>query len=324
MTQDIILKQGSEIIDLGNLGMAKTGLVVTGEFTFDDWQRCGAILQRLEGSVQWCVGDWLVLGQKWGDKYQKAIEETGLDYGTLANYKSTAERVNFNGRHENLSYEHHRVIAKFEPADQKRWLNLAEKKNLSVRELKQAIADEKRGHEIETIKLLSSDVYSIIYADPPWQYDFSVSDSRKIENQYPTMPIEKICSALDDIGMKVANNAILFLWATSPKLTEAMQVVEAWGFTYKTCAVWVKDKIGMGYYFRQRHELLLVATKGEPPTPPASERPDSVMEYPRGEHSAKPTEVQDLIDGMYPDFSKVELFARNNDRKGWTSWGNQA
>lgn len=164
--------------------------------------------------------------------------------------------------------------------------------------------------------------YSVIYADPPWKYDFSQSDSRKIENQYPTMELDEICKLpIADIA---GDDCVLFLWATSPKLVEAMQVVSAWGFAYKTCAVWVKDKIGMGYYFRQRHELLLVATKGEPPVPPASERPDSVMEYPRGEHSAKPAEVQDLIDGMYPDWLKVELFARANERKGWVTWGNQA
>jgi N6-adenosine-specific RNA methylase IME4 len=164
--------------------------------------------------------------------------------------------------------------------------------------------------------------FCVIYADPPWKYDFSQSDSRKIENQYPTMELDAICNL--PIANMASDDCVLFLWATSPKLVEAMQVVFAWGFTYKTCAVWVKDKIGMGYYFRQRHELLLVATKGNPSPPPPSERPDSVMEYPRGEHSAKPPEVQDLIDGMYPDLSKVELFARNNDRKGWVTWGNQA
>lgn len=163
--------------------------------------------------------------------------------------------------------------------------------------------------------------YSVIYADPPWQYDFSLSDSRKIENQYQTMTVGDICALpVADIEN---NDCVLLMWATSPKLIEAMQVIEAWGFTYKTCAVWVKDKIGMGYYFRQQHELLLVASKGNPPIPEPGRRVSSVITAPRLEHSAKPESVYGIIDGMYPDTQKVELFARSNGRKGWTAWGNQ-
>ena len=163
--------------------------------------------------------------------------------------------------------------------------------------------------------------YLVIYADPPWQYDFSLSDSRKIENQYPTMKIEDICNL--PIANIEGDDCVLLMWATSPKLIEAMRVIEAWGFIYKTCAVWVKDKIGMGYYFRQQHELLLVATKGNPPMPAPECRVSSVIQAPRLEHSAKPESVYSIIDGMYPDTQKIELFARSNGRKGWTAWGNQ-
>ena len=162
--------------------------------------------------------------------------------------------------------------------------------------------------------------FHTVYADPPWRYEHPVSASRKIENQYPTMTNDDICAVpVADIA---AADAVLFLWATNPKLAEALAVVEAWGFTYRTNMVWVKDKIGMGYYARQRHELLLIATRGTPGTPSPSTRPDSVIEARRGRHSAKPGGVYDLITSMYPDVPRVELFARTV-RPGWMAWGNE-
>lgn len=163
--------------------------------------------------------------------------------------------------------------------------------------------------------------YPVIYADPPWQYEHVKTESRAIENQYPTMALEDICALpLDTV---TTDDALLFLWATSPKLAEALQVLEAWGFTYRTSMVWVKDQIGMGYYARQRHELLLIATKGEPPVPAPADRPDSVVTAPRGAHSAKPEIVYALIERMYPTLPRLELFARQA-REGWDRWGNQA
>lgn len=165
--------------------------------------------------------------------------------------------------------------------------------------------------------------YPIIYADPPWRYEHAPmeSPSRAIENQYPTMSLEEICALrVRDIA---TDDAVLFLWATAPKLAESMQVIEAWGFEYRTCMCWVKDKIGMGYYVRNQHELLLIARRGEPAKPAEARRPSSVMHAPRTKHSAKPAEFAAAIEAMYPDWPKVELFSRSH-RKGWAAWGNQA
>ena len=163
--------------------------------------------------------------------------------------------------------------------------------------------------------------FAIVYADPPWSYEHVETESRAIENQYPTMALDEICAL--PVSAVVTPDAVLFLWVPSPKLEEGLRVVREWGFAYRTCAVWVKDKIGMGYYFRQQHELLLVATRGNPPTPVPEMRPSSVIEAPRGEHSAKPPVVHDMIASMYPELPKVELFARGK-REGWHVWGNQA
>ena len=162
--------------------------------------------------------------------------------------------------------------------------------------------------------------FAVVYADPPWEYDYSVSDNRQIENQYPTMPIEDICALpVADIAN---DDAVLLLWATNPKLIEALQVIEAWGFSYRTNMVWVKDKIGMGYYARQQHELLLIATRGALPVPEPANRPSSVIQGDRTEHSKKPDAAYEIIERMYPEYAKVELFSRNQ-REGWVAWGNQ-
>lgn len=163
--------------------------------------------------------------------------------------------------------------------------------------------------------------FPLIYADPPWRYDFMSVDAWKVENHYPTMPIDEICAL--PIGDITTKDAILFLWATAPKLTDAMQVIQAWGFTYKTCAIWDKGWTGMGNYFRVQHELLLIATKGSIPPPTTDNRPASIVKFKRStKHSEKPELFYGIIEAMYPELPKVELFARS-ERKGWTVWGNE-
>ena len=161
-------------------------------------------------------------------------------------------------------------------------------------------------------------IYSVIYADPPWSYDHPISDSRRIENQYPTMNIDEICAL--HVQSISADDAILFLWVTTPMLEKGFRVLNAWGFEYRTSMVWVKPSIGMGQWVRQRHELLLIGVKGNIPTPRDGDKPDSVIEAPRLEHSKKPEIVYEIIEKMYPELPKVELFSRNK-RNGWETWG---
>jgi len=180
--------------------------------------------------------------------------------------------------------------------------------------------DQKRNDLKQGETKLPDDCYQLIYADPPWRYDYSKSTSRDIENQYPTMELDDICSL--SVGDIAHSDSVLFLWATSPKLREGFKVIKSWGFEYKTCAVWDKQKIGLGYYFRQQHELLLVATRGNPITPDPAHRVSSVLSFKSTAHSRKPAEVYRVLEGMYPDTNRIELFARNN-RPGWSVWGNQ-
>lgn len=163
--------------------------------------------------------------------------------------------------------------------------------------------------------------FPVIYADPPWRYEHAISNSREIENHYPTMSLDEICAMpVRDI---VTDDAILYMWATAPKLAECMQVLTAWGFDYRTNFVWVKDKIGMGYHARSQHEILLVAKRGNIPPPAVADRVSSVVMAERGEHSAKPAVFYELIESFYPTLPKIELFCRS-PREGWAVWGNQS
>lgn len=160
--------------------------------------------------------------------------------------------------------------------------------------------------------------YQIIYADPPWRYNFSKSNSRKIENQYKTMTLEEI----KNIKIPVDDNAVLYLWATSPKLIEALEVMKSWGFKYKTHMIWDKMIIGMGYWSRGQHELLLIGTKGKFSPPKPSERISSIFIEKRTKHSKKPNRIRELITMWYPTQNKIELFARQKI-DGWDVWGNE-
>lgn len=195
------------------------------------------------------------------------------------------------------------------------------------KEIRKKKAEKRRAERFEKIAeisnqdpLLPKTKFPIILCDPPWQYEHIETESRAIENQYPTMTLQEICEmSISDIAM---DDCLIFMWATSPKLKEAMEVLDAWGFDYRTNFVWVKDKIGMGYYGRQKHELLLIAKKGDIPAPAPENRRASVIEAVRGKHSVKPDEFYTLIDTMYPTLPKIEIFARI-EREGWYSWGNQ-
>jgi N6-adenosine-specific RNA methylase IME4 len=164
--------------------------------------------------------------------------------------------------------------------------------------------------------------FAVIYADPPYQFEHTESECRAAENYYHTLSLENLKNL--PVGEITKNDCIIFMWAPACKLLEAASLLGAWGFLYRTSAIWVKDKIGMGHYFRTKHEVLLLATKGNPPTPAESNRPPSVFRAKRCRHSEKPERVYELIDQMYPDFEKIELFARpKKPRPGWTFWGNE-
>lgn len=173
-------------------------------------------------------------------------------------------------------------------------------------------------------RLGTEKTYAIIYADPPWKYDHpdSVTPSRSIANQYPQMELEEICEL--PVRKLSTPDAMLFLWVPSPLIFKAADVMDAWGFEYRTQLVWDKEALGSGHYVRMQHEVLLIAVHGDPITPREKDRPRSILRQKKSsKHSEKPEQVVKLIEKMYPRLPKIELWARAR-RKGWDAWGNQA
>jgi N6-adenosine-specific RNA methylase IME4 len=167
--------------------------------------------------------------------------------------------------------------------------------------------------------------FPVIYADPPWRYEFpKMGDTdRSIENHYPTMSLDEICAL--PVGDLATPDAVLFLWITVPLTYHVWpRVGEAWGgFEFRSEICWDKVRTATGWWTRNRHEKLLIATRGKMPLPARADVPESLFARERGEHSAKPDLFYPLIEKMYPDLPRIELFARQT-RLGWSAWGNQA
>jgi len=188
-----------------------------------------------------------------------------------------------------------------------------------AREIRNRILKENRNNIVTYTPPEFYGKYDVILADPPWEYEFTASENRSLKNNYPTMTKLELC----DLYIPSEDNSILFLWTTASQLPNALDVLSSWGFSYRTSAVWDKEIIGMGYYFRNMHELLLVGIKGEYRTPEPENRPPSLYTEKRTTHSKKPDYYYDMIEKMYPNGRYLELFARQQYNDKWTAWGNQ-
>ncbi len=167
--------------------------------------------------------------------------------------------------------------------------------------------------------------YNIIYADPPWRYE-NKGGQGVAENHYPTMSIDDICAL--PVAEIAAKDSALFLWATFPMLPEALRVINAWGFKFKTVAfVWLKQNrvaktwfYGLGFWTRGNAEVCLLATKGHPKR--KSNRISQLIISPVEAHSKKPDVVRDKIVELMGDIPRIELFARERT-EGWEALGNE-
>ena len=222
--------------------------------------------------------------------------------------KDLKEKVSNSLEYEDLKEDWIKWFEEYDPIDTKEVQN---KRN----ELESIQAERNFSDEIED----QDERPDLVLADPPWRYDFSESDSRQIENQYPSLSIEDIVEHKPE----TKNDCVLFLWATVAKLEDSLEVMHGWGFEYKTHAVWDKRKVGMGYWFRGQHEILLVGTKGNISPPDTENRVSSIFSEEREGHSQKPQCVYEWIEAAFPSYKKLEMYSRS-PRDGWKAWGNEA
>ena len=172
---------------------------------------------------------------------------------------------------------------------------------------------------------MPDEVYQVLLVDPPWRYEdppMGVT-GRSIENHYPTMALADLVKLpVPDLA---ADDAVMFMWATAPNLPAAMTLMESWGFQYRTEMVWYKSKAAMGYYVRNQHEKLLIGKRGEPVMPAEKDRPPSVIEAPSRQHSQKPDIFLQILERMYPQYSRIYLWPGGplprGHRDSWATWG---
>jgi N6-adenosine-specific RNA methylase IME4 len=213
------------------------------------------------------------------------------------------------------------------------WTELVEKSNGltslfgDVLAGRKSIADAKRekvrfDYEVRVVEaeLEKRAIPQLVLADPPWQHaePGATTKSRRVDNQYEPRSLDDIKSDIPT----TSSDCILFLWAVQPMLPEALEVMNEWGFDYKTCAVWDKETIGLGHWFRSQHEMLLVGVKGKVSPPADFLLVSSIFKEKKTTHSKKPLCVYEWIEKAFPEDRKLEMYARKV-RKGWGSMGNE-
>jgi N6-adenosine-specific RNA methylase IME4 len=201
-------------------------------------------------------------------------------------------------------------------------------------------AEQKRRIKTNNLPDLYPDLplkkYDIIYADPPWDYGGKMQFDRSSTSvdrmdwsknifissatfKYPTLKTKELKNIpILDIA---SDDCLLFMWVTNPHLAQGIELGQAWGFEYKTVAfVWDKMVHNPGKYTMSYCELCLVFKRGRIPSPRGTRNEKQLLHVPRGVHSAKPQEVRDAIERMFPWQSRIELFARQKPEK-WDVWG---
>jgi len=211
------------------------------------------------------------------------------------------------------------IQKKATPEQKKRLKSGEETINKIYNEIKKEEKKEEYIDRIKECELSTEKKYRVIYADPPWFYGNSrIAGDAK--DHYSTMKTEKICKLpVKDLSEK---DSVLFLWVTSPLLEDGLKVINEWGFKYKSSFVWDKVKHNFGFYNSMRHEFLLIATRGKG-VPENPEQLDSVVSIEKTKkHSEKPEKFREIIDLLYPNGKRIELFSRSK-HENWETWGNE-
>lgn len=320
-------------LELDGFRLHARGVEPIGRPALGKWRAAMEFAMACEEASPFWVGElWNYAEQRedWRDELHQALGEMGrvLSYKTLQNHGAIAKALAPKAKALAPSIAHADVVAALDPDEQVTWMDKASSEEMTVRDLRMEVRASKRRKVIEGQAVLEG-MYRVVYADPPWLYGDSGATSDgslgKAERHYPGMTIEELCKL--PVASHVLPDAVLFLWVTAPLLLQnpgPREVLEAWGFTYKTNAVWDKVLGNFGHYFHGQHEHLLVCTRGsclpDAPTP----QPKSVQTERRSDiHSAKPESFRKIIEKLYIYGPFLELFGRERV-EGWDVFGNDA
>lgn len=325
MAGELVKQNG--VLDLGPFRLAENGLTVVGDPSFDEWSDVLGKLHRIGSAWQWWIGDALNYGEKkYGEMYSQVLDATEHAYQTLRNAKYIASRFELSRRRDNVDWSVYAEVASLPPKQADVLLEKAEQEELTKREVRMLAKQAKREIAAGPLETCSeTDLYSLvragkkfgtIYADPPWQYG-NQGTRAATDNHYGTMTQDELIEL--PVSQLAADKSHLHLWTTNAFLVPALQLIEKWGFEFKSTFVWVKPQLGIGNYWRCSHEIMLLGVRGGLTFEPSNVK--SWLEHPRGEHSAKPHAVRELIERFSPS-PRLELFARQLSH-GWVSWGNE-
>jgi len=264
----------------------KNGLTPLGKPTFTDWQQCGAFIHEAEKSVQFWIGDWLNFGEKtWGKRYEEAIQQTGLEYQTLRDYKWVASSMPLSLRNDKLSFYHHRELASLEPEQQTYLLNKAVAESWSLIKLKQekyrlnleaarvsvAAPDPHflLGDCTRLLETIPDNSLDLLLTDPPYGLDYE-SEHREVNpfEKFANDRLEEVVRVLTlslavaERKLKTNSHAYLFTsWKTYPAVLPVVQKY----FSVKNLLVWQKNHWPQGDLhgnYGQVHEFIIFAHKG--------------------------------------------------------------
>lgn len=312
-------------IALGGFRLHETGVKVIGRPSFEEYVGALEFARRSHKCSGFWLADLMRYGDKraeWAERLSQAQDATGLSEKTLKNIRAVG-RIEPSRRRDDVPFALHETVSGLQPEEQTEWLAKAAEHGWDRRELRMEIRAARRRRIIEGQAVLSG-VYRVIYADPPWLYNDRPPSGSGAQTHYPGMTIEQMCKL--PVMAHTYSNAVLFLWVTAPFLLAnpgPRELLDAWGFEYKANIVWDKVRSAGGHYVANKHEHLIIATRGSctPDHPVPS--PDSVQTVRQeGEHSAKPVEFRKIIEQLY-DGPYLELFGREKV-DGWDVFGNDA
>jgi len=267
--------------------LQKNGLTPVGKPTFDEWVSCGHFIQEAEQSVQFWIGDWLIYGEKTYGKanYEQAIQQTGLEYQTLRDYKWVAKAVPLSLRKDKLSFHHHKHVADLPTEKQIALLTKAVTEGWPLLKLKQekyrlnleaarvgvSVGDPGflLGDCTKLLETLPDNSIDLLVTDPPYGISYEsehreVNPFEKITNDNLEETISVVSDALRIASRKLKDNSHVYIftsWKTYPYL---LPVVSTY-FQVKNLLVWVKNNWTAGDLdanYGQIHEFILFAHKG--------------------------------------------------------------